>query len=572
MRPPTSEARRQPIALACLAILLAGCATFVPGADYPRTASTAFAQPTATRLGRQLVAQAVRHSEQSGFRLVPRGVDGLLLRTQLVRAAERSLDIQYFIFTEDETGKLLLDSILRAADRGVRVRILIDDTNSFGPASGQPIPPLWRPPAQEILAALNDHSNIDLRLFNPFVYRGNISVVRYADFTLNAPRVNHRMHNKLMVVDGAFAIVGGRNVADEYFDAGSPAIRFGDFDVAATGPVVPQLAASFDAFWNCALSVPQKALAPLALAPPSLSDARAELEANRDGIDMREIERKMNRGDPLNGLLEGRLPWVWARAKVVVDPPEKAETASGQRLSSPTVRELMGTLAEVSGAVDIVTPYFVPGERGLSLLKQLRQRNVRVRILTNSLASTDEPAVHGAHGKHRQSLVDAGVELYEIRAIPGQIGAGSGPHGSGGASDAPFALHANVFDRKRVFIGSANFDRRSFQLNTEVGLMIDSPELAQQIVARFDQFAALPNSYRLVLDRDGPRGPRLRWRTILDGKSSIPTKTQMPRCHVASKPDFIRCCRSTNFSDATARIEQKEGSSWRAGQRPRGAR
>jgi cardiolipin synthase C len=501
-------------------LILAGCTTLVPGTDFPKTPSSAFAQPTSTRLGKQFAAQAERHPGQSGFKLLPRGIDGLLLRTQLVRAAERSIDIQYYIFAEDDTGKLLQEAILRAADRGVRVRLLIDDTNSFGPSSsGTDMPKLWQPAMPEILAALGDHKNIELRMFNPFVYRGSFVVLRYADLAFNAPRVNHRMHNKLLVVDNALAVVGGRNVADGYFDAGAPPVRFGDFDVAAIGPAVPQLSASFDDYWNSALSIPQKALAPVALASTSLPDARADLAMHRTAIDVAEIERRVARGDPLKGLLDGRLPWVWAQATVIADAPEKAELAPGEKVHSPIVRTLMRTMDEASDEVDIVTPYFVPGDRGLALLERLRDRRVRVRILTNSLASTDVPAVHGAYRKYRKPLVEAGVELSEIRAVPGQALEETGLRGSG--SDVPFALHAKiyVFDHRRVFIGSANFDRRSFHLNTELGLMIDSPELARQIIARFDQFAALPNSYQLVLDSAGPFGPRLRWRTQVDGKS-----------------------------------------------------
>jgi putative cardiolipin synthase len=503
-------------------LVLAGCMTLVPGTEYPKTQSSAFAQPTSTRLGKQFAAQADRHPGQSGFRLLPRGVDGLLLRTQLVRAAERSIDIQYFIFAEDDTGKLLQEAILRAADRGVRVRLLIDDTNSFGPsASGTDMPKLWQPDMPDILAALGDHKNIELRMFNPFAYRGSFLVFRYVDFALNASRVNHRMHNKLLVVDNAFAVAGGRNVAVGYFDTGAPPVRFGDFDIAAIGPVVPKLSASFDDYWNSALSIPQKALAPVALESTSLLDARADLAAHRTAIDVSEIERRVNRGDPLKGLLDGRLPWVWAQATVIADAPEKAELAPGEKVHSPIVRALMRTMDEARDEVDIVTPYFVPGDRGLALLERLRDRRVRVRILTNSLASTDVPAVHGAYRKYRKPLVEAGAELSEIRAIPGQALEGAGGMGGGSGSDAPFALHAKiyVFDHKRVFIGSANFDRRSFHLNTELGLMIDSPELARQIIARFDEFAALPNSYQLVLDPAGPLGPRLRWRTQLDGKS-----------------------------------------------------
>jgi putative cardiolipin synthase len=494
-----------------LVIAMAACATLPPGSDYPKTPSTAFEQPSTTRLGKQLAKESVRHTGQSGFRILPYGVEGLLLRAQLVRAAERSIDIQYYIFAEDGTGKLLQRSILEAADRGVRIRLLIDDQNSF-----------QRHEAPEIIAALNDHANIELRLFNPFVYRGQFPVFRYIDMAVNEQRVNHRMHNKLLVADNAIAIVGGRNVGDEYFDAGAPPVRFGDFDVAAVGPVVPQLSASFDEFWNSSLSIPQKAVAPVTPLAPSLSEARAELATHRADIDTPDIEQRLNKGDPLSGLLDGRLSFVWANAAMVADHPGKAEVPPGEPVHSPVVRQLMQQMRNVKNEVAIVTPYFVPGEHAMALIKDLRQRNVRVRILTNSLSSTDAPIVHSAYKRYRATLLEAGVELSELRAASDGEASGSGSQGSrgSGSSDAPFALHAKlyVFDRQRVFIGSANFDRRSFKLNTELGLIIDSRELAGQIVAQFEQFAASPNSYRLILEPGGPTGDRIRWRTQLDGK------------------------------------------------------
>ena len=210
-------------------VLIAGCATLPPpGADYPKTASSAFDQPETTNLGRNAAAQTSGHPGLSGFRLFPRGVDGLLLRTQLIRQADRALDIQYYIFVEDYTGKVLLAELLRAADRGVRVRLLIDDLNSYG-----------KPDTRATLAALSKHEKIEVRLFNPFAYRGDVLLFHRFDELLNAPRINHRMHNKLMVADGAVAVVGGRNVADEYFGTGAVTVRFADFDVAAFGPVVP---------------------------------------------------------------------------------------------------------------------------------------------------------------------------------------------------------------------------------------------------------------------------------------------------------------------------------------------
>ncbi|MET0733042.1 MAG: phospholipase D family protein [Casimicrobiaceae bacterium] len=438
-----------------------------------------------------------------------------MLRTQLIAAAERTIDIQYFIFAEDHTGKLLQQSILAAADRGVRVRMLVDDTNSFGERS-----------SRDTLTALSDHRNIELRLFNPFHYRGDVPALRLADTALSAPRVNRRMHNKLFVVDNAMAIVGGRNVADEYYGVGTSQtgvlgiplgeapIRFGDFDVAAVGPIVPRLSESFDVYWNSALSVPSEALTSVALSAPSLPHARADLSTG--SLDPT-AKPRATPGSPLAGLLANRMGFVWAKAEVVVDPPDKADAQTGESAGSPIAAALVDAISDARRDLVIVTPYFVPGQRVEAMLKDALRGNVRVRILTNSLASTDVPIAFAGYRKYRKPLIESGAELYETRAVPGEKPGGSGISGSG--SDAPFALHAKlyVYDLRRVFIGSPNFDRRSFNLNTELGLMIESAELARQIVERFNRFAASDNSYRLTLDSSGPLGPRLRWQTERDG-------------------------------------------------------
>ena len=390
-------------------MLVAGCATLPPGSDYPKTASTAFAQSVETALGRKLASQSARHPGLSGFHLFPRGLDGLLLRAQLVRSAQRSLDIQYFLFVEDYTGKLLLDGVLRAADRGVRVRMLIDDLNAFA-----------LPDARKTLAALDGHRNIEVRLFNPFAYRGSVPLLQRAEFVLNARRLNHRMHNKLLAVDGAIAIIGGRNVADDYFNTGAVSVRFGDFDVAVVGAVVPDLESSFDDYWNCALAIPQEALyhpQPV----PTVHEARTELTENR--AEVPEVVRRVEAGDPLAGLLDGRLPLAWAPATVIADPPGKAEPHLSAGDRSPTATTIDSLVDGVSHDLVLISPYFIPGPDRRSSLERLLQRGVRVRILTNSLASTDVPAVHGAYRRYRRALIDAGAEVFEVRPVPGTRGA-----------------------------------------------------------------------------------------------------------------------------------------------------
>jgi putative cardiolipin synthase len=482
-------------------VALVGCASVPPGADHPRTESVSLPAPVATPLGTQASQLAQRHPGRSGAVLLARGVDGLVLRTQMVRAARASLDIQYYIFVEDYTGKVLLDAVLDAAQRGVRVRILIDDLNLHG-----------RPQTRETLAALDHHENIELRVFNPFAYRGDNQAAHAIDALLNAKRVNHRMHNKLMVADNAVALVGGRNVADDYFEVGQAPKRFGDFDLAVIGPVVPGLSRNFDEFWNCSLAIPLDAVEHV---PPHRADeVKREVAQDNAAVDLPELARRIDSGELLASLVNGKRPMSWGRAQVVADPPEKAENNAGDGTDSPTAQVLAAQLRTVRNELVVISPYVVPGDDGLATIRDLRARDVRVRVLTNSLASTDVPIVHSAYRKYREPLLEAGVELHEVRPAPGQLrdrkGLGSV------ASGAPFALHAKayVFDRAVVLLGSANLDPRSLVINTESGILIESRDLAAQILSRFDEFSSGANSY--VVTRDGES---LHWVSEVDGRT-----------------------------------------------------
>ena len=495
---PVTDARAILVVLSLLA--LAGCASLPPGADYPRTASASLAVPVATPLGTQASRLSQRHPGQSGASLFARGVDGLVLRTQMVRAAQASLDVQYYIFVEDYTGKVLLDAVLDAAKRGVRVRVLVDDLNLHG-----------RPQTRETLAALDHHDNIELRVFNPFAYRGDNKVAHALDGLLNAKRLNHRMHNKLMVADNAVALVGGRNVADDYFEVGEAPKRFGDFDLAVIGPVVPEFSRNFDEFWNGALAIP---LAAVEEVPPHRAgEVEREVAQDNAAVDLPELARRIDSGDLLSSLTSGRRAMAWGRAQAVVDPPEKAQDNAGDGSDSPTAQVLAAQLRAVRRELVVISPYIVPGGDGLATIRALRARNVRVRLLTNSLASTDVPIVHTAYRKYRAPLLDAGVELHEVRPAPGQLRDRTG-RGSV-ASGAPVALHAkaDVFDRTTVLLGSANLDPRSLVLNTESGILIESPDLAAQILRRFDEFSSGANSYAVTTDGDG-----LQWVSEIDGR------------------------------------------------------
>ena len=501
----TRHAWRHSLGLVALAaLLLAGCATLPPGSDYPRAASNALAHPEQTRLGRQFAAASAAHPGLSAFRLLPVGIDSFLLRMEMAQQAERTLDVQYFVIENDDTGRLLQEALLQAADRGVRVRVLLDDEGSRGRTVK--------------LTPLAAHPNIELRVFNPAAYRGPIEVLHDVELLSDGARMNRRMHNKLFVVDNEIGIIGGRNIGDAYFQEGRD-LDFGDYDVIAAGGIVKDMSASFDDFWNSPLAIPIEALFGGKASQKALADYRDALAQHHVAMNDKDYMRRLAGGEPLRPLLAANATWVWVRAEVVYDSPQKNKVEDGDEPGRLLRHRLAKRVEETRSELLIVSPYLVPGDAGVKFLEKLRERGLQVRILTNSLASTDMPIVHSAYQKYRIPLLESGVEIYEVRPILGQ------PVVSGNALKSPsagqFALHAKVFvfDRQRVFVGSMNLDQRSLHVNTEVGVIIDSPDLARQVAARFEAIARPANSYVLALDGTNIAGGRtLVWRTLEDGK------------------------------------------------------
>lgn len=492
--------------VAVIVAVLSGCASLPPGSDYSKTTSSALAHPAQTRLGRQFQNAAREHNGNSGFRIIPVGADGFLTRMQMIKAAERTLDLQYFIFRGDETGQLLTDAVLHAADRGVRVRVLVDDGETVA--------------GDDQITALGAHPSIELRIFNPFAYRGHVELFRAIEFMFNASRLDYRMHNKLLVVDNAIALIGGRNIGDQYFQIDS-ASQFADDDVFAAGPITQQLSTTFDEYWNNALSIPAAALSGNKVSPAALNEHRKELHEHNqqlkaDGID---YVKRVAAGEPFGGMISGRLPLIWAHAQVICDSPDKKKVESGAMVGRLMHRAVANATIAVQSELLMVTPYLIPGKEGMQLFKDLRQRKVRVRILTSSLESSTVSLAQAGYMHYRVPLLENGVELYEIRSLLGNT------KGSGETTAISrfgnYSLHAKlfVFDRQRLFVGSMNFDQRSMHLNTELGLIIDSPALAQQVAARFEAMAQPANSYLLALRPNGAEGSQsLVWRAREDGK------------------------------------------------------
>jgi cardiolipin synthase C len=469
-------------------IALGACAGRPPGADFPKHESVALAQPEDTTLGSQFAGAARRHPGDSAFREINVGADGFRARAQIIDAAQRTLDVQYYIFRGDETGRMLTDHLLRAADRGVRIRVLIDDGDTVA--------------GDEQIQRLNNYRSAELRIYNPGKYRGHARFVRRLEFVLNAGRLDYRMHNKLLVADNAVALIGGRNIGNQYFQI-DPESQFADDDVFAAGPIVPELSRTFDEFWNSALAIPAEAL------------GRAhESEARRTKPSAIDYAALIAGGDPFAGIMSGKLPVAWAPAQLVYDSPDKRQVASGAVPGALIVPEVEKAIRAVQSEMLLITPYLVPSDDELRALKELRERQVRVRILSNSLESCPEIAAQSGYDKYRIPLLKSGVELYEVRSLPGSS------RGSGQTSKISrygnYALHGKlyVFDRKRVLIGSMNFDQRSQRINTEIGLIIGSPEISQQTASRFELMIKPENCYALALGPAAVGGKsHLTWRT-----------------------------------------------------------
>jgi len=460
--------------------LLAGCASLPPPQDRP--ASSALTETADTRLGAAVAPLVAAHPGLSGIHAMPDAYDAFAARVVLASAAQKSLDAQYFIWHDDQVGTLLFEALWKAAGRGVRVRLLLDDGGTTG--------------IDATLAALDAHPNIEVRLYNPFPHRGSRALGYLSDFA----RLNKRMHNKSFTADNQVSVVGGRNIANEYFGAGS-GIGFADLDVLVVGPVVQQVSTEFDLYWNSASAYAAAEFVgmPASDAVPRLQASFAATHADPLSVGYLQAVRETSL---LADLQNQRLAFEWTTAQVLYDAPAKTLDRS-QRTDVLLFPALMQRLGKPEKSFDIVSPYFVPGDEGTVLLAELARRGVQVRVLTNSLASSDESVVHAGYMKRRRDLLLAGVRLYELKPTANQEALHlKGRFGAGKVS----GLHAKTYavDGERIFVGSFNFDLRSARLNTEMGVVIDSPVFARQLSAVFDEdLSQVAYEVRLAPQGDG---------------------------------------------------------------------
>ncbi|VVE48522.1 phospholipase [Pandoraea aquatica] len=486
-----------------LAILAAACTSVRPPPEPSQwTSHTPAATPGA--LATALAPAVHTHPGQSGFQLLATGSAAFTTRLALVQSAQHSLDVQYYSAGEDITGRLLLQSLLYAADRGVRVRMLVDDIN--------------RRHTDPAFAALDQHRNIEIRVFNPFGTRDTTLLERAGNLLTQFDQLNRRMHNKALIADNQLAIVGGRNLGDEYFDA-NPDLSFRDFDLLCAGTVVEAISRSFDHFWTSPQSYPLKQV-------QSKIDQET-LDATRDALaqhwhDADNVpagHEALNQPPLAAGLRDGSVPLFWAPAELAADTPDKLDAPATETQSAPGDK-LRQLAAKAQSEVLIISPYFVPLNGGVRFLSTLTQRGVKVRVLTNSLAATDVVPVHAGYARYRPALLQAGIELYEFKPI--RSGDGERPTRRvtfGGSSKASLHGKAYVIDRRDVVLGSFNLDPRSVRLNTELAIVIHSPEFAERMARIFDRATSPRSSFRVELAPPGtapptptpPTMPALRW-------------------------------------------------------------
>ena len=490
--------------LLTVAVALGGCAALPSQVERP--VSHARDDIADTRLAKIAAASTnapAAGPDVSGFRLLTDGAEAFATRIALIRRAEKTLDVQYYVIANDASGREFLRELRAAAARGVRVRVLVDDLY----ATGQ----------DELFAGLAAYDNIEVRMFNPLPVRGGGFAQRIVFSLHQFSRINHRMHNKLFIADGSFAVTGGRNIADAYFDRSGDA-NFIDMDVLSSGPVVARLAAVFDAFWNSEVVYPIGSLAGAVSRDAFARQVEAaDRAASTSPLGAESVETQ---------LAAGRVELEQAGAEVIADAPQKAAGDA----AAPTVAEAHAALLAIGplrGADRLALLH--PRRRGPPDPGRLRARDVGVSVLTNSRATTDEPLVHYGYANHRPELLQAGVDLHELMPTAeasGEQHASFGSSGRGSSSLGRLHTKLTVVDEERTFVGSMNMDARSARINTEAGIVIRSAPLAR-LVAKYLRVRQELASYKVQM-----QGDRLGWLSREGGVRSdepkAPAEPAMP--------------------------------------------
>lgn len=440
-----------------------GCASLPENTN--RIESYSLVAPSEAQLSRFALDNRVSDKPHSSFMLLDDGTDAFVARMALATVAETSIDAQYYIWHNDVTGNLLINELITAAERGIRVRLLVDDINLSSAND-------------EGLAMIASHPNVSVRIFNPFSRKTS----KYSQMVTRFGDVTRRMHNKSFVVDGRISIIGGRNIGDEYFGANSQ-LEFADLDVLSIGPVVADVSSVFDLYWNSPLAYPIELLRPQSFDDEIMLERRRDIAAFAKDQEASAFAEKVRSSAFLHQMLEDNLEFFSGDVELLYDRPEKISSRRDQ-----TELHLSDGLGRYVQAVKdeflIVSPYFVPTDEGVEFLLDLERRGAQVKIVTNSLASSDVSIVHAGYKLTRKKLLQGGVELHEMKA--GLASTAKVDKNSFGSSKA--SLHAKTFviDREMLFVGSLNLDPRSFTENTEIGMLIYSEKVAEGVGGWFD--------------------------------------------------------------------------------------
>jgi putative cardiolipin synthase len=460
----------------------------------PRKDSWKMEDTSDTGLGRTAVAWLTARHGKCGVLRLSLGLDALSVRIGLIDAAEKCIDIQSYLIKDDLSGNLIGLKLIEAADRGVRVRLLMDDALTEEIDTG--------------LVSINDHVNIEVRVFNPFPRRRSRFISLIANFNI----LNRRMHNKSFTVDNQVTIVGGRNIADEYFQT-SDKNEFFDEDLLAIGPVVDAVSEGFDEYWNMLEAIPIDGFDSPIEHPPiaeTIKSGHLFLDANKDSPFLSNINDRLTRE-----LLSGELALVESDAHLVLDHPDKVRGLTRNQ-TGETSEFLRQLVSSAKTEVFIVSPYFVPQRQGVEFLTALVRKGVRVVVITNSLASTNHSSVHAVYARYRKPLLRQGVELFELRPrlnIEDRSGNGD--------PNLKTTLHAklSIVDRETLFVGSFNLDPRSLYINTEMGMAVESPELASSVATQLGN-SLQRQAYGLRLSRSGA----VRWKYFTPNGEQIAKK------------------------------------------------
>ena len=509
----TTTYNKSMLAIYCsIAITVTGCSTLPKHTIESIPETTLQVDTTQTTLAQIIQPLQEQHPELTGYLVLFEPLEALSARLRLIDKAEKTLDLQYYIWDNDKVGALALHALIRAADRGVRVRLLIDDNNAKS--------------TEGIFLALAQHPNIEVKLFNPYRFRK----YRALDMILDLKRINRRMHNKSFIADHQVALIGGRNMTNQYYNV-SDNYQFSDVDVMLVGSAVKDISHSFDEYWNHEYAYKVQEVVKQSAHRLSYDSLKQQLDEHYKRITVQNYLDLTSNSQAIDSLMSRDIPLDWVKAEVVKDSPDKIKSKAKKK--EHLNFQLIQQLEQPEKNVDLISAYFVPEKKGAKMLTDLAEDGIKVRVLTNSFKANDVAVVHAFYGKYRQDLLEHGVQLYEF--LPALDKNDLDRHTEALAKKAKVnlkglsrsSLHAKLMalDEKQVFIGSFNFDPRSAYLNTEIGVLLNSPPLARAVHTTMDENLS-KYAYKLVLDankkitwqRQTPQGPviytkepRMKW-------------------------------------------------------------